>query len=338
MCGHTRFKAAKKLGIKTIPVKYADELTDDEIKAYRLADNKTAEFAEWDFDLLSEELKGINDIDMEQFGFAFDEDDQDTQVVEDNYECDLPTQPKAKQGDIYKLGRHRLMCGDATKIDNIKKLMDGKIADLYLTDPPYNVSYEGKTKEKLTIQNDAKEQEEFREFLTEAFLNAYSVMKPGAAFYIWHAILESKNFIIACDNSGLKVKEILIWNKNHFTFGRQDYQWKHEPCLYGWKEGAAHYWGSDRKQTTVLEFERPLRNDIHPTMKPVNLFDYLIKNSSKVNDIVLDTFGGSGTTLIACEQNKRCCYMVELDPKYTDAIIKRWEDFTGEKAVLIEGG
>ena len=207
--------------------------------------------------------------------------------------------------------------------------------DMLLTDPPYNVEYTGKTKDALTIANDKQNDEQFRAFLTDAFMAAYEAMKPGAVFYIWHADSEGLNFRTACKAAGLEVRQCLIWNKNSMVMGRQDYQWKHEPCLYGWKEGAGHLWASDRKQTTVLNFDRPTRNKEHPTMKPVKLFDYQIQNNTKGGDCVLDLFGGSGTTLIACEQNGRTAYLMELDPKYCDVIIDRWEALTGGKAECI---
>lgn len=210
----------------------------------------------------------------------------------------------------------------------------GVQADLYLTDPPYNVDYTGGTKDALKIENDKMSSEEFRQFLRDSFTAAKLNMKAGAAFYIWYAGLEAPNFQGACVDVNWTVREVLIWVKNTFALGRQDYQWQHEPCLYGWNEGS-HSWYSDRKQTTVLNFDKPARNGEHPTMKPVPLFDYLIKNSSKAGDIVLDSFGGSGTTIIACEQNKRKGYCMELDPKYVDVIIERWENLTGEKAKLL---
>lgn len=207
---------------------------------------------------------------------------------------------------------------------------------MLITDPPYGVDYTGKTKNALKIENDNKSDDEFIEFLHSAFEAADEVMKSGAVFYIWHAILKTYAFESACQQTQWEVRQVLIWVKNTLVMGRQDYQWKHEPCLYGWKEGAAHNWYNDRKQTTVLEFDRPTKNDLHPTMKPISLFDYQIKNSSKVGDRVLDLFGGSGTTIMACEQNGRTGYLMECDPKYVDVIINRWEEFTGEKAVLIE--
>lgn len=211
------------------------------------------------------------------------------------------------------------------------------LVDLLLTDPPYNVDYEGKTKDKLKIQNDKMDDEKFREFLRSAFFCADSVMKPGAVFYIWHADSEGYNFRGACRDVGWEVRQCLIWKKNSMVMGRQDYQWKHEPCLYGWKGGAGHLWAADRKQTTILEFDRPTQSALHPTMKPIALFDYQIRNNTKGGDIVLDLFGGSGTTIMACEQNGRCGYVMEYDPRYVDVIIKRWEEFTGLKAELIEG-
>lgn len=214
----------------------------------------------------------------------------------------------------------------------------GTTIDLLITDPPYNVDYVGKTKDALKIANDHMENDAFRQFLVDAFSSADEVMKPGAAFYIWHADLEGYNFLGACKDVGWTVRQCLIWNKNSMVIGRQDYQWKHEPCLYGWKEGAGHKWTSDRKQTTVIDMQRPTKADIHPTMKPIPLFDYQIKNNSRKGDAVLDLFGGSGTTIMACEQNGRNAYVMEFDPKYVDAIIKRWETFTGQKAVLISEG
>lgn len=319
----------------TVPCIIADDLTEEQIKAYRLADNKVSELAEWDFDLLGEELEGILDIDMCDFGFDLNFDEEEQEVIEDEFKVELPEEPKAKLGDIYQLGNHRLMCGDSTSITDVEKLMGGDLADMLLTDPPYNVDYEGKTKDKLKIENDKMDNDNFRQFLIDAFSNADMVMKAGAVFYIWHADSEGYNFRGACFDVGWNVRQCLIWNKNAFVMGRQDYHWKHEPCLYGWKDGASHLWASDRKQTTVIDFDRPIRNDVHPTMKPIPLFDYQIKNNTKQGDKVLDLFGGSGTTIMACEQNGRVGYVMEYDPKYVDVIINRWEQFTGKKAVLL---
>ena len=332
--GHCRLMAAKKLKLKEVPVTVASGLTDEEIRELRIADNKTNE-SPWDFELLADDLEGL---DFEGFDFDFDlpgMEDEATPAVEDDWDKPLPEEPVSKPGDIYQLGRHRLMCGDSTNQSDIERLMDGESADLLVTDPPYNVDYQGGTSDKLTIQNDKQEDGAFLAFLQDAFFCANSAMRPGAAFYIWHADSEGYNFRTACKSTGWVVRQCLIWNKNSLVMGRQDYQWKHEPCLYGWKDGAAHTWNSDRKQTTVIDFERPKRNDIHPTMKPIGLFDYLIKNSSEKNGLVLDTFAGRGTAIMACEQNGRRCYSMELDPRYVDAIIDRWETFTGEKAVKL---
>lgn len=335
LAGHTRYKALKKLGYKEAECVIKEGLTEEQKKKYRLLDNKTNELADWDMDLLAEELEGLDfgDLDLD---WGFDEDkESEKEAVEDDYEVIPPKEPKSKLGQIYQLGRHRLMCGDSTKLEDVERLMNGAKADLLLTDPPYNVAYEGKTKDALTIKNDNMNNEEFRDFLVNAFKAANDVMKEGAVFYIWHADSEGYNFRGACFDVGWKVRQCIIWNKNSMVMGRQDYQWKHEPCLYGWKDGTGHLWASDRKQTTVLEFNKPTRNAEHPTMKPIPLFDYQIKNNTKGGDIVLDLFGGSGTTIMACEQNGRIGYVMEFDPKYVDVIIDRWEQFTGEKAVLI---
>ena len=337
VAGHTRYKASKQLGMNEVPCLVADDLTPEQVKAFRLADNKVSEIATWDFDKLELEMNDL-EFNMELFGFeGITLEDEAQEVVEDEYEVEVPAEPKAKEGQIYQLGNHRLMCGDSTNSDDVEKLMNTQQVDLFLSDPPYNVNYEGGTKDKLTIKNDKMSNENFRKFLIDAFGNADSVMKAGAAFYIWHADSEGYNFRGACFDVDWEVRQCLIWNKNSLVLGRQDYHWKHEPCLYGWKSGSSHNWYGDRKQTTVLDFDRPSRNAEHPTMKPIPLFSYQIQNNTKKGDNVLDLFGGSGTTLIACEQLERNCYMMEFDPKYVDVIIDRWEQFTGEKAVLLNG-
>lgn len=343
IAGHTRVKAAAVLGLDVVPCIVADDLSPEQIKAFRLADNKTAELAEWDFDLLEQELAELTafDVDMTAFGFdeALFEIDEPGEVVEDEApEINEEVEPVTKPGDIWQLGRHRLMCGDSTSIDDVKELMRGDHADMLLTDPPYNVDYQGGTKDKLTIQNDNMDNDSFRDFLRDAFSAADSVMRAGAVFYIWHADSEGYNFRGACFDVGWKVRQCLIWNKNSMVMGRQDYHWKHEPCLYGWKDGAAHLWTNDRTQTTVIDYQRPTKAEIHPTMKPVGLFDYQIKNNSKPGDIVLDLFNGSGTTIIACEQNGRAARCMEIDPRYVDAAVKRWEELTGEKAIRTVAG
>ena len=332
--GHCRALAAKKLGMEEVPCVCVEDLTPEQVNALRLVDNKSNE-SDWDFDLLADEIPGL---DLSSFDFDWGLPEITEEVIEDEApEVDEDADPIAKLGDIWQLGRHRLMCGDSTSIEDVEKLMGGQLADMLLTDPPYNVAYEGKTKDRLTIQNDSMDNDSFRQFLRDAFSSADAVMKQGAVFYIWHADSEGYNFRGACFDIGWKVRQCLIWNKNSMVMGRQDYQWKHEPCLYGWKEGASHLWASDRKQTTVIDYQRPKKAEIHPTMKPVGLFDYQIKNNTKGGDIVLDLFNGSGTTIMACEQNGRVARCMELDPRYVDACVKRWENFTGEKAVLING-
>ena len=285
---------------------------------------------DWALELLSDCAIEIPEI-------CIEEECENEDAEEDDFDETVDKIPaKCQKGDVWALGDHRLMCGDSTIADDVNCLMGGELADLWLTDPPYNVAYEGRTKEKLKIDNDSMSSSAFLSFLTAAFDNACAVLKPGASFYIWFASKEHMNFEQALNAVGLVVREELIWAKNSMTLGRQDYQWKHEPCLYGWKEGASHNWYSDRKQTTILEFDKPARNGEHPTMKPIPLFAYLTKNSSRSQDIVLDTFGGSGTTLIVCEQIGRKCRTMEYDPHYCDVIIARWEKLTGKKAELIK--
>lgn len=367
--GHGRLQAAKELGLEEVPVVHLDHLTDEQRRAYALAHNRTAELSEWDLEIMDEELAGIFDIDMDAFGFdEFGPEESIDDIQEDDFEVKPPEEPRTKRGDVWILGEHRLLCGDSTEPAEIAEFLGGCKADLLLTDPPYNVDYTGKTKDALKIQNDSMDDQSFRAFLTDAMNAATPVMKPGAAFYIWHASSEGFNFHAACRAAGLHVRQTLVWVKNTMVLGRQDYHWKHEPCLYGWKDGAAHYFTPDRRQTTVIEDQldfakmkkdqlvellkdlyseqtptsvmhedKPLVSDMHPTMKPIKLMARCIKNSTRTGDVVLDLFGGSGSTMIAAEQLSRKCYMVELDPFYCDVIIDRWEKFTGKTAVLACG-
>lgn len=343
IAGHGRLLAAKKLKMKEVPCIVLCGLTEAQKKAYIIADNKLALNAGWNDELLKIEFENLKelDFDLNLTGFSADEIDEilgegKKEIVEDDFDIEPPEEPKAKLGDIYRLGNHRLMCGDSTKEEDVKKLVGEQKMDLLITDPPYNVDYEGGS--GMKIQNDNMSGEDFYKFLVKAFTNANIFLKDGGAFYCWYASKEVVNFHTALEDSGFTVKQELIWNKNSMVMGRQDYQWKHEPCLYGWKETGSHEWYSDRKQVTVIDWDRPIKADLHPTMKPIGLFDYQIKNSSKEGDNILDLFGGSGTTLMACEQNKRNAYIMELDPKYVDVIINRWEQFTGKKAELIEEG
>jgi DNA modification methylase len=334
IAGHTRLKASQKLKLNEVPCIIVDDLTPAQIKAFRLADNKVAEFSEWDLDILNIEIPTI-DFDMKQFEFDITLPAELNEGLTDEDEIPEKVESVCKLGDLWQLGNHKLLCGDCTIQENYKLLFGEERADLYLSDPPYNVDYEGKTKEKLKIQNDKMTNEHFLTFLTNVISNASNFSKKDAYYYIFHADLEGENFRIATRLGFGKVRQCLVWVKNSLVMGRQDYHCKHEPILCGWKDGGFHNWYSDRKQTTVLEFERPQKNIEHPTMKPINILEYLIKNSSKNNDLILDNFLGSGSTLIACEKTGRRCYGMELDEHYCDVIIKRWEDFTGNKAVLI---
>jgi len=344
IAGHGRLMAAQKLGLDKVPTIDCSDMTPSQKKAYIIADNKLAMNAGWDTAMLSIEMKDLEDegFDLALLGFddkelnALLEPEVTEGLTDEDAVPDVPEEPKTKLGDIYILGNHRLMCGDSCSITDMEKLVNNRQVDMWLTDPPYNVAYEGKTKDALTIQNDSMDNEGFRQFLRDAYVTADTVMKAGAVFYIWHADSEGYNFRGAAHDAGWKVRQCLIWKKSTMVMGRQDYHWKHEPCLYGWKEGAGHLWSTDRKQTTILEFDKPSRNGEHPTMKPVALFEYQMLNNTKGGDIVLDSFGGSGTTLMAAEKHGRHAYLMELDPKYCDVIVKRWEDFTGKKAVLSE--
>lgn len=345
IAGNQRYRAAIEVGLKEVPTILLEGLTEAKEKEIIIRTNVTN--GKWDFDVLASGLWGdvdeLTDWGVEMsFMDGVDEDadsndEERVDVEDDDFDEENEAIPsRVKQGEIWKLGNHRLMCGDSTSAEDVKKLCDGVLCDLWLTDPPYNVNYEGATKDKLKIANDNMQDEQFFNFLVASYQNANDNMKNGASFYIWHADLEGANFRQAAKHIGWKVRECLIWNKNSMVLGRQDYQWKHEPCLYGWKDGASHNWYSDRKQTTVLDFNRPSVNAEHPTMKPVNLFAYLIQNSTKKGDVVLDSFGGSGTSIIACEQLERTCFTMEFDNHYCDIIISRWEKLTGHKAVKLD--
>ena len=346
LAGNHTYLAAKKLGWATIQATTVD-VDDDQAAQIVLADNRLADLGGYDDQLLSDLLSEVSSLDglgwnreeVDALAAALAPETDTGEVVDVDVPEDAPQ--RVKRGEVWILGTHRLMCGDATSADDMRKLVGGGDVDLWLTDPPYNVAL-GQHKrpsemkqlhrrtDGLVIENDSWESDdEFVGFLTRAYLTALDVMKPGAVFYIWHADTQSLNFRRACVECGMQVRECLIWAKSSFALGRQDYQWKHEPCLYGWKDGAAHKWYSDRKQTTILEFEKPSRNAEHPTMKPVPLMAYQIRNSSKPGDLVLDSFGGSGSTLMACEQTGRRCVTMELAPHYANVIVKRWEDYTG---------
>jgi site-specific DNA-methyltransferase (adenine-specific) len=341
IAGHGRLLAAQKLGLKEVPCITAVGWSDAQKKAYVIADNKLALNAGWDNDMLAIEFGELKDLDFNLDLIGFDSDElanilkepETEGLTDEDAVPEAPEVPVTVEGDVWIMGKHRLMCGDSTSIDTLEVLCQNELVDMWLTDPPYNVAYEGKTKEALTIQNDEMSDEGFRQFLTESYTAADAVMKAGAVFYIWHADSEGYNFRGAAHDSGWQVRQCLIWKKQTMVMGRQDYHWKHEPCLYGWKGGAGHLWATDRKQTTILEFDRPSKNKEHPTMKPVELFEYQMLNNTKGSDKVLDSFAGSGTTAIACEKHGREARLMELDPKYCDVIVKRWQEFTGKSAV-----
>lgn len=348
--GHGRLLACKELGMTEVPVIRLDHMTDEQRREYMLIHNQTTMNSGWDAEILNAELGDLVDFDAGFYGFDIPENEE---VVEDNYEPVVPEEPRAKIGDVYELGRHRLMCGDSTVESNVLQLVDGMAIDMLLTDPPYNVDYEGAAGK---LKNDNMESTEFRRFLTKAFRLAGAVMKRGAPFHIWHAETEGYNFRGSCMDAGFHVRQQLIWVKSSPTLGRQDFQRQYEsvltgdtflteeeeergyePALYGWKEGAAHRWYKKRKERDVLFFDKPVASKEHPTMKPVLLFDYEMKCNTKPGDCVLDLFAGSGTTIMAAEQNGRTAFCMEYDPRFVDVIIDRWEKFTGRKAVLLNG-
>lgn len=368
--GHGRYLACKELGIDMVPVIRLNHMSETEMREYLIVHNKTTMNSDFNYDVLFEELKELNEIDAEWDAAFFDFNltpEAEEDPVDDNFNIDeaIHTEPISKRGQVYKLGEHRLMVGDSTSETDVDKLMDGELADLVVTDPPYNVAIENS--QGMTIENDNMSSAAFKEFLTKAANNIKNYLKPGGAFYVWFASREHVNFETALNDAGLQVRQELIWNKNSMILGRQDYQWKHEPCLYGWNDGASHYFIDDRTQTTIIEDQKqdfkkmkkeelvellekiysdkesttiinenkPAKNDLHPTMKPIPLIARQVKNSSKIGEKVLDLFGGSGSTLITCEQLKRKCYMMEYDPVYADVIIQRWEKLTGKTAVLL---
>lgn len=362
IAGHGRVEAAKSLGLESVPCVYVEGLTDAQRRAYILADNRLTEMGGWDMDIVSQEVEWLRSegFNIDVTGFTADDilfDEIDFGLDEEP-EPEPPAEAITKAGDIWQLGHHRLICGDSTKPEDLASLMHGDRADLLITDPPYNVDYEGAAGK---IENDSMSADEFEDFIFNAFNIAAGHMKEGAAYYCWYASISQKNVQAALEKSGLPPRQILIWVKSALVLGRQDYQWRHEPCFYGWKEGAAHYFIDARSLTTIFDDldsisrdeaikrlkeysattsaiyeDKPIKSPLHPTMKPLGLFKKQIRNSSKDGDIVLDIFGGSGTTLIACEEMGRRCRIVEYDPRYATAIIHRWEEYTGCKAEKVD--
>ena len=335
IAGHGRILAAKEEGITEVPCVFAEHLTEAQKRAYIIADNRLAMNAGWDMEMLSVEISELQGVDFDLSVLGFDEaelsklmgDIED--VKDDDFDVDEELKKPAvtKFGDLWFLGNHRLICGDSTKIDTFTVLMDGKQANLVVTDPPYNVNYEGSAGK---LKNDNMADEAFYTFLLSAFKNMEAVMTKDASIYVFHADTEGLNFRKAFSDAGFYLSGTCIWKKQSLVLGRSPYQWQHEPVLFGWKKAGKHNWYSDRKQTTIWEFEKPKKNADHPTMKPVPLIAYPILNSSMVNSIVLDPFGGSGSTLVACEQTERIYYTIELDEKYCDVIVKRYVEQVGD--------
>ena len=375
IAGHTRFKAAISLGLEEVPCIVANDLTPEQVKAFRLADNKVGEIASWDLDKLKLELENIDGLDMSLFGFEADVEPDE--VYEDDFDPNehIPETPFSQIGDIYILGNHRLTCGDSAKEEDIKRLVDGKQIDLVLTDPPYNVDVGAKGDgneqfDNRRIKNDNMPSDDFLAFLVKVFKNMREVLKEGGSYYVCHGSSTLVEFDRALQLNNLKPRQQLIWNKNSLVLGRQDFQWRHECIYYGWKEGKAHYFIDDRTITTVIDapsldfksmkkeeliqrledvyslknsvlnHDKPTKNDLHPTMKPISLLADLLKYSSKVGENVMDPFGGSGSTLIACEELKRNAFLNELDENYVDVIVKRYINLKGstENCYLIRNG
>ena len=373
VAGHGRAAAAKRLRIETVPVVFVDDLSDAQRRMLTLADNQTTLMTGWDEKQLAEELDALSDaFDVDDFGFEPIGIDEPDPADLDECEPNDDAQDRVAEGELWRMGEHVLLCADSTKPKNVERLSDamGTRFDLLLTDPPYNVAlgqHGNRRNDGLIIANDNwGSDEDFVEFLRASFSGAMSAMRPGAAFYVWYAPTQSANFLEAAKRAGMDVRQILVWAKSTFSLGRQDYQWRHEPCIYGWKEGAAHCFTDSRREstviddamdtsrmskaelkdaldailertaTTVLRDKKPTRSVEHPTMKPVSLFAYQIANSSKPGDAVLDPFGGSGTAVIASEQLSRRCGTIELDPHYASVIVDRWERLTGMEAVRIE--
>lgn len=338
IAGHGRVLAAKEEGIEKVPCVLVDYLTETQKKAYILADNRMALDAGWDEELLKLEIEalqgeafdiGLTGFDEKDLADLFKMDEGD--VKDDDYDLTAALEKAAfvEKGDVWVVGRHRLVCGDATNEEDVAKLMGGKKANLILTDPPYGVSF--KSSSGLTIQNDSMKNDEFYNFLLAAFKNMVAHLEPGGGAYVFHADTEGLNFRKAFIDAGLHLAGCCIWVKNSLVLGRSDYQWQHEPVLYGFLQNGKHKWFSDRKQTTIWNFDKPKCNENHPTSKPLDLLAYPLKNSTQANAIVLDTFGGSGSTLMACENSNRICYTMELDEKYASVILRRYVEDTGDK-------
>lgn len=348
IAGHGRILAAKEEGITEVPCVFADFLTEAQKKAYILADNRMALDAGWNEELLRIEIESLQGayFDVSLTGFGEDEiadlfaSEEDKAAKDDDFDLSAALEKAAfvERGDIWTVGRHRLMCGDATSAEDVAKLMDGKKANLIVTDPPYNVAF--KSSDGLSIQNDSMGNDDFYTFLYKAFMCMAEHLESGGSAYVFHADTEGLNFRKAFIDAGFHLAGVCIWVKNSLVLGRSDYQWQHEPVLFGWKKGGKHSWYSDRSQTTIWNYDKPKRNKNHPTSKPLDLLGYPICNSSRENAVVIDTFGGSGSTLMACEQLNRICCTMELDEKYASVILRRYVEDTGdaENVYVIRNG
>ena len=337
IAGHGRLMAAKEEGIEEVPCVFVDYLTDAQKKAYILADNRMAMDAGWDEELLKIEMEELQNLGYDLEFTGFDEKEladlfgvDDKEVKEDEFDLTAALEKASfvERGDVWFVGKHKLMCGDATSSEDVAKLMEDKKANLILTDPPYNVAF--KSSDGLTIQNDSMDNNDFYEFLYLSFKNMADHLENGGAAYVFHADTEGLNFRKAFIDAGFHLAGCCIWVKDSLVLGRSDYQWQHEPVLYGFLQNGKHPWYSDRKQTTIWNFDKPKKNSNHPTSKPLDLLAYPINNSTQANAIVIDTFGGSGSTLMACEQMNRICYTMELDEKYASVILRRYVEDTND--------
>jgi site-specific DNA-methyltransferase (adenine-specific) len=344
IAGHTRLLAAKKLSLPEVPVHIAEGLSKQQVKAYRLMDNRSHEEAEWDKELLGPELLELEALDIDLALTGFDPDELSMYTVEKTEGLvDEDQTPEAlvfaisEPGDLWILGKHRLLCGDSTSVDAVARLMDGQKADLVFTDPPYNVDYEGYTEEKLKIQGDKMTPVQFQEFLLDVFSSYLWALKPGGSLYVCHPSSWQREFQGALELSDFEVRCQIIWAKNTFAWGFGRYKFQHEPIFYCHRKGQSDPWYGDKSQSTLWQEKKPAANRLHPTMKPVELIERALVNSSLAGDLVLDLFGGSGSTLITCEKMGRSSHLMELDPKYCDVIVKRWQDFTGKEAKLESG-
>lgn len=341
IAGHGRWQAAMKLKLESVPVDYQEFKNPDDEYGFVVSDNSISDWSELDLSMINSEMINLGpDFDVDLLGledFELEIADKIEPKCDEDDAVEPPKNPKTVLGDLYELGKHKLICGSAVEINYYEKLLSKEIANMVWTDPPYNVAYTGKTKDAMTIVNDEMKDEDFYKFLYDFYSNAIMFTRQGGSIYVAHADSEGANFRSAMNKSGWLLKQCLVWVKSTLVMGRQDYHWKHEPILYGWKPGDSHKWFSDRKQTTVLEFDKPNRNGEHPTMKPVDLIEYCINNSCENDGIVLDPFGGSGSTLIACEKNNKRSALIELDPKYCDVIVSRYVKYTGNNKIKRNG-